>query len=125
MLKKLFGVLLGKSNKEESVQPASVITSPIVYIFEVNGQGDVKLTFKCQKGMEEDFGRFLSSLVEGGFNEDILEALSNIFSIEDFESVVHGMNMEMGGQDDDLESGLIDEQPLVMPSQVFSGISST
>lgn len=129
MLKKLFGKLLGKSNKsvvqsEQNQNDASTwvdINAPMIYIFQVSKEGMVKFVFKCEDGKENEFGIFLNYLTSGQMNEEIIMALSQIFPKESFDKMSDTLNSTIYN-DEDMED---DELPIIMPSQVFQGINKT
>lgn len=127
MFKKQFGKPFAKLNEAQPVKnqenPLNLLdtNAPLIYTFQVDKDGVVKFLFKCDEGLESEFGMFLDNLVSGHFTQDILESLSEIFPQESFNVMLDGMGQATA----DIMGDDYDETPLIMPSQVFSGVDKT
>ncbi len=95
-------------------------TAPLVYIFTVDENGGIGLSFKCVPGYEIDFGSFLSRLMTGALNEEIVSALKLVLQSDSLEKVMTGLGPVVTDFDNDY-----DEQPLISPSKVFHGVERT
>ena len=122
ILKKLFGRLSEKSNK--SPEPETIaekeldIDLPMIYTITVDDDGQVSFYFQCKEGYEIAFGNFLNQLLSGIYDEQIVVGMSSVFDRETFIKIVSGMKTQ------ELQSPM-SENPIIMPSQVFSEIKKT
>lgn len=126
ILKKLFGKLSEKSNKspEPVVEKELDIDTPVVYTIVVDENGEITFYFQCKEGYEELFGSFLNQLISGIYNEQIILGINDVFDKNTFVKIVNGMK-NSATELDELEKSLKQSQvdiPVIMPSQVFSGI---
>lgn len=112
---------------ENTGKPEEISTSlldkpaPLVYIFQVDETGNVGLSFKCSPNYEVDFGAFLSKLMTGGLNEEIVSALQQVLNEETLNKVMIGL----GPVVDELFDIDYDEAPIIAPSKVFHGVEKT